>query len=102
MNAIVSALLPTLAGPLVTAAIKWAFAKFGGNLGSLTKIVISAVAGALTAVTTGDTTTLASVATDAVTGAIGGTAGSKARDIVVGKSGACAPATVGDELTPGV
>ena len=102
MNALISTLLPTLAGPLITAAIKWGFAKFGGELGSLTKIIISAIAGALTAITTGDTTTLVSVATDAVSGAVAGTAGSKVRDIVVGKSGACAPATVGDEITPSV
>ena len=104
MNTIIAALLPAVAGPIITAIVKWAMGKYGATMPPLAKIALSAAAGAVTAVTTGDTTTLAATATDVVSGAIAGAGGSKFRDIVVGKAGSCAPGAgvpgLSDSSTP--
>lgn len=88
---ILKPLLPMLVGPLVTAAAKWLVSQFAAKIPAAWVPVVSGAAGAVTAVLAGDVSTVVTTATSAVTGAAAGFGGSKARDVLVGKAGACDP-----------
>lgn len=91
---IVKEALPMVIGPMVTALVKWLTEKFGKTLPSIAKVAVSVTAGAATAITTGDVSTITGILSDAVVGGIGGMAGSKGRDMIAGKTEVISTATL--------
>ena len=84
--AILTKVAPGVIGPIVTWAVKLLLSKFDTKIPALAKIAISAAAGAVTAVTTGDVSSITAVAGDVALGGLMGAGGSKVRDVLTGNS----------------
>jgi hypothetical protein len=84
--AILTKVAPAIIGPVVTWAVKWLLGKFDTKIPALAKIAISAAAGAVTAVTTGDTSSITATAGEVLAGGLMGAGGAKARDVATGNT----------------